>query len=200
MIVTVTNVKGGVGKTTTAVYLAHALTADGLSTTVVDADPQGSAVEWAMVARETGTPLKVPVVSLPTRSLAGRLPAAEHVVIDTPPGDLAIVTAAIDAADLVLVPTAPSALDVSRVWATLDLAKAADKPAAVLLCRTRHTRSVGQAASGIAEDGAWVLNAQIPLREALALAWGQPVRELHGYDLVVAELTTASHQEGDVHG
>lgn len=98
MIITVTNLKGGVGKTTTAVYLAHAMSA-----ALVDADPQSSAAEWASVARDDGTPLNVPVIALPTANLAGRLPAAAHVVIDTPPGNLSIVSAAIEAADVVVV-------------------------------------------------------------------------------------------------
>lgn len=188
MIFTVSNVKGGVGKTTTAVYLAHALAALGGSVVLVDADPQGSAAEWAAVADEEGTPLRTPVLSLPTKNIAGRLPAATHTVIDTPPGDIAIVTAAIELSDLVLIPTAPSALDVSRVWATLDVTKAVDRPSAVLLSRTRRTKSVGRASEGIAADGARVLRTHIPLREALALAWGRPVGKLYGFDEVAAEL------------
>jgi chromosome partitioning protein len=60
MILARVGFKGGSGKTTSSMYLAHALGA-----TVVDADPQGSAVEWAEVAAAAGTPLTAPVVSLP---------------------------------------------------------------------------------------------------------------------------------------
>jgi chromosome partitioning protein len=189
MIVTVANVKGGVGKTTSAVLLAHALGAG-----VVDTDPQASATAWGEAAAANGTPLAVAVTSLPTARLAGRLPTSEHLVIDTPPGDLTITKAAIEVADVVLVPTAPTALDMTRVWATLDLASEAGKAAVVLLVKIRTgTRAVAASASTLTEEGVHVITVRIPLREALALAWGDPVTDLYGYDQVAVELTRSAH-------
>ena len=46
MIVVIAALKGGVGKTTTAVYLAAVAAASRRPTTLVDADPQASAADW----------------------------------------------------------------------------------------------------------------------------------------------------------
>ena len=187
MFVAVANRKGGVGKTTTAVFLAHALAdATGSPGALVDADPQGSAMEWARRAADAGRGLAVPVFAQPTRRLV--LPEAPNVVIDTPPGDADIVAAAIDLADIVLVPTSPSALDLSQVQVAVETATRNGKPVAALLTRTRRTRSVAGAEESLQALGVPVLRTRIPLRESLAMAFGRPVRELHGYDLVSSEL------------
>ena len=51
MIIVVAALKGGVGKTTTAVYLS-ALAAASQDTTLIDADPQGSAADWLLNAAD----------------------------------------------------------------------------------------------------------------------------------------------------
>ena len=51
-IVVFGNQKGGCGKTTLAITLACGLKAQGLSVLMVDADPQGSVMSWAVRVEE----------------------------------------------------------------------------------------------------------------------------------------------------
>ena len=113
------NQKGGVGKTTLAVNVAAAFERQNKRVLVIDADPQGSALDWA-AARE-GEPL-FPVAGLPKASIHKELPALakeyEIVVIDGPPRVYEVARSAIMASDLVLIPVQPSPYD---VWAAKEI-------------------------------------------------------------------------------
>lgn len=176
-VITVANLKGGVGKTTSAIYLAEVAARRGKRTMLVDADPQGSAMRWADAAADEGDGLRAVTVALPTPDLARRLDAIsggyDEVVIDTPPGDLRIVQAAVRIADVVLVPCQPTLLDLDRVQATLDVAIGAGRPAVVLLTRTRSgTRALDGVRGALDDADLPVLATHIPLREAIATAYG----------------------------
>ena len=190
MILAVANMKGGCGKTTTAVYLAHYLSA-----LVVDADPQGSAADWADTVADDGKNLDVRVVRLPDPKLAERMPKADRLVIDCSPRDHRITDAAIGAADLVVIPTASTSADMDRTWPTLDLAARLGTQAVVLLVKVRAgTRSLAATVEALAAENITVLDAQIPQREALAVAWGLPLtRDPYGYDLAAQQIQELLH-------
>ena len=120
MRLAVINLKGGTGKTTSAVYLAAALARRG-RTLLVDADPQGSALSWSDQAE--GLPFTV--AALPVKTLHRQLPGLAqgfaHVVVDTPPGDLGVVRSAALAVELALIPIPPGLMDVDRLRPTLEL-------------------------------------------------------------------------------
>ena len=120
MNIVVTNLKGGVGKTTTTVYLAAVAASRGHTPVlVVDADRQASAAEWL---EERPIP-EVEVVEAPSeRTLARAMGSNDAtVVVDLPPGDERLVQSAIGAADAVVIPTRAGGVEFGRVAYTLDL-------------------------------------------------------------------------------
>ena len=120
MNIVVSNVKGGVGKTTTSVYLAAAAVDRGWEqVTLIDADRQASSAEWFEVRPLEGVDLvEAPSERTVSRALAGHGGLA---VVDTPPGDERIVRAALDRADAVVVPTRAGGVEYTRVAATLEM-------------------------------------------------------------------------------
>lgn len=120
MNVVVSNLKGGVGKTTTAVYLAAAAAAAGYDPVLlIDADRQASSAEWLEERPVEG----VTMVEAPSeRTLTRAMGSHDGVgVVDTPPGDERLVKSAIGSGDAVVIPTRAGGVEFSRVVATLEM-------------------------------------------------------------------------------
>lgn len=192
MKVAVVNLKGGTGKTTTSVYVAAGLAQRG-RVLLIDADPQGSALSWS----EAAGSFPVTTVGLPVRDLHRRLKELgrdyDHLVIDTPPGDLAIVRGALLAADVALIPIPASLIDLDRLRPTIELVSEAEDinglDLRVVLTRVRiGTRSAAAAREVLGELGLPVMAAEVPLREAIAMSFGLEPDDLREYGAVLDEL------------
>jgi chromosome partitioning protein len=122
MIVALLNQKGGAGKTTLALHLAGQWARQGSRVAVVDADPQGSALDWSQARSHDGAPRLFAVLGLARDTLHHEAPElardADLVVIDGPPRIAGLMRSALLASDLVLIPVQPSPLD---GWASAEM-------------------------------------------------------------------------------
>jgi chromosome partitioning protein len=131
--IAVANQKGGTGKTTLAVNLAAGLHRRG-TTVLLDADPQGSAMNWARVGGADGD--LPPVHGLVAAELGSAMGQAagsyRYVLVDCPPHlQSDTLRRVVEWVDLVLIPVQPSPLD---LWASVDMA------ATVVGARARNPR------------------------------------------------------------
>ncbi len=158
-VIAVVGNKGGAGKTTLSINLAAGL-AKQYSIAVVDADPQGSALQWRAFADHQDS---IPVYEANdaiAEQVTELLQDFRYVVIDCPPSVLAPQTnAVLEFGDLALIPVQPSPVD---LWATVHIEKAIDRAHATnpslqamlvinqLETRTTLSRLVREALSAIA--------------------------------------------------
>ncbi|MBB3040193.1 MULTISPECIES: ParA family partition ATPase [Hoyosella] len=125
MIIGLVNQKGGVGKTTLSVNVSGVLASQGGRVLLIDADPQGSALDWAAARKESPS---FQVVGLPRptihREVAELARNYDHVIIDGPPRVTDLARSVIMAADIVVIPVQPSPYD---VWAAAEIVKLIDE-------------------------------------------------------------------------
>ena len=122
MILALLNQKGGVGKTTLALAVAGEWAMQGRRVILIDADPQGSALDWSEMRAREGLPRLFSVIGLARDTLHREAPAlardADLVVIDGPPRVAGLMRSALLATDMVLIPVQPSPFD---GWASAEM-------------------------------------------------------------------------------
>lgn len=180
MTIALLNQKGGVGKTTLATNLAACFALAGEPVLYIDADPQGSGLDWSAARQKK--PL-FNVVGLPKKTIHRDLPSLatpyKWIFIDGPPRVYEVARSAIMAADLVIIPVQPSPYDVWSAKEIVDLIGEASvmKPnlrAVFVINRkivnTAIGRDVTEALAGYSFP---VLNAAISQRVIFAESAGQ---------------------------
>ncbi len=114
MVISVTNLKGGVGKTTVSINIAVGLALKGYSICLVDSDrEQRSATEWR--DNRTKESPQITVVSVSEKQFTSEIKALrakfDIVLIDGVPQLSELAQYTIGVSDLVLIPITPSLID-----------------------------------------------------------------------------------------
>lgn len=196
------NRKAGTGKSTGAVWLAHALAERG-PVLLVDADPAGSALEWADLAADEGGGFPCRVVALPSKQLHQRLPGIagpdEFVVVDTPQTEdhAAIASSVMRVVDEIVITCAPTGIEINRTTPVTDqieaaaVTRAVEPRVSVLLNRAvTGANSIASTRSVLSELGYHVLAMPIARAEVYAQSFGtRPERTgMDPWRVVAAEL------------
>ncbi len=194
-ILAVLSLKGGVGKTTTAMHLAAVVAERGLNPIVIDCDTETSALRWASRAGDT---LGFEVIQSNTNKLAAQIrehqKAGRVVIVDGPPNNREIISRVGQIADVVLVPVNPTGLDLDRLNPTLELlgdleAARGELPAYILFTRFSQSRLLDREALEALEQFP-VLDQRIRQLTSYANVFGGPPIYLEEYAQVWDEIAT----------
>ncbi|UBU19227.1 ParA family protein [Nonomuraea gerenzanensis] len=185
LTVALINLKPGTGKTTSAVWLAHAFYELGRPVLLVDADPAASALEWSDLA--DGFPFRI--IGMPSKELHRRVPEVakpgEIVVIDAPQMEdhKGIARSVLRLADELVIPVAPHGIEINRMAPVADeiddIQPVRATPARVSVLLNRINRSSTthvETREDLTEDGWHVLTATVPFVNRYSQSFGLPVK------------------------
>lgn len=141
MIISITNPKGGVGKSTLAVNLAvEAMKDEWQDVAILELDPQRTAHLWSKLREKRGVkpPVEVELVetvkALRTGCGAYQADPKSLLVVDCAGTDSQYNRVAIEHSDLVIIPTRPSQAEVFALLRAVNLTRELKKEPYVLSC------------------------------------------------------------------
>jgi chromosome partitioning protein len=149
-VIAIANGKGGVGKTTLSSHIGVNLTKRGYYTVLLDTDPLACLQEW-WEEREADD---LPLMSIGIEALAGSLPAlreagVDYLIIDTPGFISSDINSVLELADLVVIASKASPLDLRATRKSLTWLKNCSVPMVFVLNEVRK-RTVIESQSIIA--------------------------------------------------
>lgn len=184
------NLKGGVGKTTSAIALATAATRDGHPAVVLDTDRVGTAAFWAEKAERINDKLPFEVRDANIGALRNLKYKDNEVFIIDCPSFGKVLDEAATIADFVVVPTSPRSADIDKAVQVVGSLERYGKPHAVLLTLVQPGSSTAQRGREDLDcNGIPRFETEISLREDLGEFFGNAFgEELFGYEKVWDEI------------
>ncbi|HCU06436.1 MAG TPA: peptidyl-arginine deiminase [Holosporales bacterium] len=154
-VLTVANRKGGAGKSTCAAHLALEATRAGMRVILIDMDPQKTLENW-WNKREEENPFLIDVVASDLRTTIHDLETnnLDLCIVDTP-GDASMnAVVGIEVADLILIPTKPTAPDLTAIGRTISMVEDNNKKFCFVITQgINRAKSTLQAASVLSQFG-----------------------------------------------
>lgn len=196
-VIAILNTKGGCGKSTLATNIARALQLGGSSVLIADSDPQGTARDWRRIHRNDDL---LGVVGIDRPTLEKDIPSISHafdyIIIDGAAKLQEMISSALKAADIVLIPVQPSAADIWGCSELVDLIRARQqvtgKPKAAFIISRQivGTRLAADIAEALQEFGIHIFNSRTSQRVVYteALSQGSTVIDLDPQGLASKEV------------
>lgn len=190
-VVSVINLKGGTGKTTSAIYMATALADKNCPVIIIDADSEQSALNWSL---DSGFDFEVVPAEKDRLGRQAKAYAAEGktVIIDCAPNNRDSLFSAALASDVIVVPVAPTGQDVNRLGPTLELllqVEESRKADLVYILVTKWDRRRTLAKEFIEVFRAYpLLNSKVSNRVIYQKEFGRVPNYLREYENVIEEV------------
>jgi cellulose biosynthesis protein BcsQ len=155
---------------------------------MIDTDPQGSLSLWHKLRGTGEPPLAEGADSVKEIVKSAKRAGYHWVFVDTPPNMSAIVTDAIHAATLVVIPARLTLFDLAAIKETMVLSRQLRKPYAVVINGVPPRRD--KAESPFVREARAVLNSlNVPV-------WSGQITQRNNYSLALAEGEGASEYDG----
>lgn len=181
-ILVIASSKGGVGKTTLTISLAVYAAARGERIAILDRDAQKSVVGWQSRRKSGESGVDVLAVDSAAEAL-GLISAQGYdwLIVDTPPALMERIDEAVSQADIVLIPSRASMLDLDAIHPALDVCVEFSKPYLFVLnsVDTRQQKTNAGARTYLGTFGK-VADTMIAQRVAYvsAMTWGKGPTEV----------------------
>ena len=173
-VLTVANRKGGAGKSTCAAHLALEASRAGMRVILIDMDPQKTLENW-WNKREEENPYLIDVMANDLHTTISDLEKnnLDLCIVDTP-GDASFnAVVGIEVADFILIPTKPTAPDLTAIGRTISMVEENNKKFCFVITQgINRAKSTLQAASVLSQFGA-LAPSVISNRISYANAMGQ---------------------------